>query len=377
VIRIKNKRERIKNLSHAPMIPNDLCLGNGIKDLVSVIIPTYNRDYILGKSIDSVLMQDYHNTEIIIVDDGSKDNTKTLVETYLKKFPKKIKYIEKVNGGLVSARNEGLRHANGEFIAFQDSDDIWLQGKLTNQVAVLKKHSEVAIVWCSIHIVDENENIIYKNDLSKAYHVYNIINLDQQLPKIGELEYQTEKISYRKGNIFSTLFLGNLIHPPVAMMRRLAIQKAGGLDQTYHNAGEDYEFFWRISEFGQGALIENAGILYRMGAQDQLTSNELLVFIALGYLKAIHDRLKRFPDKLKSLGDKVIQNKLIEAYIWAIKSEFTSTFGSKRNGLSLFLDLLIISTKYSSQLVPFMVIHSLPLFLFKPLKNISKILKKN
>ncbi|MGZ3787742.1 MAG: glycosyltransferase [Bacteriovorax sp.] len=365
----ENKRNRIKDLYLPPMIPMDVCLGEGIVDLVSVIIPTYNRDYILDKSLDSVLMQDYPHFEIIVVDDGSTDHTSELMDKYVRQYPDKIKLVKKTNGGLVSARNEGLRHARGEFIAFQDSDDIWLQGKLSNQVNVLKKHPEVVIAWTLINVVDKNGKMTHENDINIAYNVYNVIDLDKCFPRAGTLDYGKEKISYRKGEIFKTLFLGNMVHPPVAFLRRTAIQKTGGLDQTYHYAGEDYEFFWRISLLGEGAMVEKAGMLYRMGADDQMTAKDLLLFVALGYEKAITARLKKFPGVFETLGKEVVHKHLAGAHAWVVTSEFSSAFGKKLNGVRAFFDLFRLSTTDALKLVPFMAAYTLPTTLRGPLKS--------
>jgi glycosyltransferase involved in cell wall biosynthesis len=91
--------------------------------LVSIILTTFNRDYVLSNAIESVLNQSYKNIELLIVDDGSTDNTNILVKKYLNEFGDKIKYYFKANGGQVSALNFGLNLANGDYIGFIDSDD--------------------------------------------------------------------------------------------------------------------------------------------------------------------------------------------------------------------------------------------------------------
>ncbi|MDD4973345.1 MAG: glycosyltransferase [Bacteriovorax sp.] len=374
-MKTENKRNRIKDMYLPPIIPMDVCLGDGVVDLVSVIIPTFNRDYILDKSLDSVLMQDYPHFEVIVVDDGSNDKTDELMEKYLKQYPGKIKFVKKTNGGLVSARNEGMRHAKGEFIAFQDSDDIWLQGKLSNQVAILKKHPEVVIAWTLINIVDEKGRMTHENDINTAYNVYNIIDLDKCFPRIGTLDYRNEKVSYRKGEIFKTLFLGNMVHPPVAFIRRTAIQKTGGLDQTYHYAGEDYEFFWRLSLLGEGAMVEKAGMLYRMGADDQMTSNELLLFVALGNEKAITNRLKNYPGVFEALGKEVVHEHLAQAHAWVVRSEFSSAYGKKSNGFRAFFDLFKLSYKEAFKLIPFVIAYHFPVKMRTPLISFTKRLR--
>lgn len=113
--------------------------------MVSVIIPTYNRSDRIEKSIKSVLDQTYNNFEIIVVDDGSTDNTKAIVTSI---NDSRIRYIYQENAGACVARNLGINTARGEYIAFQDSDDLWVKTKLEKQVAVLEKEKRVDIVTC-------------------------------------------------------------------------------------------------------------------------------------------------------------------------------------------------------------------------------------
>lgn len=102
---------------------------------VSVIIPFYSRVDWLVEALDSVLCQTYRNYEIILVNDGSKED----MSDFLNKYGDKIKYIVQENQGPAAARNNGIRHATGEYIAFQDSDDIWLPTKLDEQVCFMRK----------------------------------------------------------------------------------------------------------------------------------------------------------------------------------------------------------------------------------------------
>ena len=106
---------------------------------VSIIIPTYNRAHLIGRAIQSVLNQTYQNFEIIVVDDGSTDNTEEMIKEF-QKHDKRIKYIrhEKNRGG-AAARNTGIKVARGEYIAFQDSDDEWLPEKLEKQMDVFQR----------------------------------------------------------------------------------------------------------------------------------------------------------------------------------------------------------------------------------------------
>jgi glycosyltransferase involved in cell wall biosynthesis len=109
-------------LNHGGFLPD-----SGTPGLVSVIIPCYNRADIVRYTLDSVLAQNYRNFEAIVVDDGSTDNTRSVVAGYT---DPRIQYVYRENGGLSAARNSGLNAARGEFVAFLDSDDGWHPWKL-------------------------------------------------------------------------------------------------------------------------------------------------------------------------------------------------------------------------------------------------------
>jgi glycosyltransferase involved in cell wall biosynthesis len=137
---------------------------------ISVIIPTYNRAQLVTKAIDSVLAQTYHDYEIIVVDDGSTDNTKEVLQPYMDR----IRYIYQENAGVSAARNAGIRVAKGEWIAFIDSDDQWLPDKLSAQIEfVSRSYTKVCFTGVefvrmegrSTQKVSKHEPKVFKNPL--------------------------------------------------------------------------------------------------------------------------------------------------------------------------------------------------------------------
>src|SRR3989304_595361 len=110
---------------------------------VSVIIPTYNTAHYIAPAVESVLGQTYQDTEIIVVDDGSTDNTRTVLTPYMDR----IQYIVQDNKGRSEARNRGIHQSQGEFIAFLDADDLWLPDKLSQQVAALDEHEQAVLAY--------------------------------------------------------------------------------------------------------------------------------------------------------------------------------------------------------------------------------------
>lgn len=114
--------------------------------LVSVVVPAYNAESSIKTTIDSIINQTYKNIEIIVVDDGSKDSTAEIVESYKND---RIKLINKENGGVSSARNLGIKSSRGDYVAFCDSDDVWSLDKLEKQVAVINSFKNVDFVGCN------------------------------------------------------------------------------------------------------------------------------------------------------------------------------------------------------------------------------------
>src|SRR2546430_1228645 len=116
--------------------------------LVSVILPVYNREKSVARAVESVLAQTYRPLELIVVDDGSTDGTRGVLE----QFGGRIALLRQPNAGAYSARNLGLRHARGELVAFIDSDDIWLPHRLSAQVPLMRRPDVGLVFGDAIHM---------------------------------------------------------------------------------------------------------------------------------------------------------------------------------------------------------------------------------
>jgi glycosyltransferase involved in cell wall biosynthesis len=123
---------------------------------VSIILPTYNRAQLICEAIDSILNQTYQDFQIIVVDDGSTDNTAEVLKSYIPK----IRYIQQENKGPGDARNRGIEDAKGKYIAFLDSDDIWMDFKLEIQVDILERLTDVGFLFSDFRILKSNEENI-------------------------------------------------------------------------------------------------------------------------------------------------------------------------------------------------------------------------
>lgn len=162
------------------------------KGLVSVITPTYNCANFIGETIESVQEQTYHQWEMIIVDDCSTDNTKEIVEKYIKE-DNRIKYFcLENNSGTAVARNKAMELANGEYIAFLDSDDIWLEEKLKKQLEFMKGH-EIAFSCTSYEQIDESGKTLNKIIKTVPKANYNRVLLDCPIGN-STVMYNVEKM---------------------------------------------------------------------------------------------------------------------------------------------------------------------------------------
>lgn len=133
-----------------------------MEELVSVIVPMYNSEKYIYETIKSVIIQTYDNIEIVIVDDGSSDKSAEVVRNIIKEYNhKNIKYYYQQNSGVSVARNNGIKKSNGKYIAFIDSDDLWIETKIERQIEMMKK-SEMKVCYCGYINFIENRNVIQK-----------------------------------------------------------------------------------------------------------------------------------------------------------------------------------------------------------------------
>ena len=145
-----------------------------IEGLVSIIMPSYNAARFIGESINSVLLQTYSNWELLIVDDCSKDNSVEVVRKFANIDKRVVLFSLEKNVGAAAARNVAIEHAQGQYIAFLDSDDVWDEYKLEKQLAFMKQYSYV-FTFSNYYVMEENgkktENIV-KVPSSLSYHKY-------------------------------------------------------------------------------------------------------------------------------------------------------------------------------------------------------------
>jgi glycosyltransferase involved in cell wall biosynthesis len=292
--------------------------------LVSVIVPTYNRASIIERAICSALSQTYGNLEVVVVDDGSSDDTRAVVE----RMGPRVRYVHQMNAGVAAARNTAMRHGRGEFFAYLDSDDVWLEWKIEAEVAGLRANPDVGIVWTDMIAVDDEGSMLDARYLRKMYGAHNDVAIELVMRATGVLSdlmpHAPSEVAHAPvlvGDISNEILLGNLLHTPTVLVRRSWVERVGGLDISWGNAGEDYEYYTRLCAEGPAMLIDASSILYRVGAEDQLTRQDKLVDIARNNLRTVRARLA---DRCGSttLSRSVIRRRVAQSFEWAGNMEF-------------------------------------------------------
>jgi group 2 glycosyl transferase len=162
---------------------------------VSIIVPVYNVEKYLAKCLDSLVNQTLEDLEIIVVDDGSRDNSKQIIDEFQTKYPDKIKSFVKKNGGLSDARNFGLDRASGEYIGFVDSDD-YVTAEMFEEMYSLAQKYDAEMVICNLQKVDENGKIIQK--LTQIPNMPEKIDLAKNLSVFSDLGYFACNKLFRK-----------------------------------------------------------------------------------------------------------------------------------------------------------------------------------
>ncbi|TRZ52750.1 glycosyltransferase [bacterium] len=249
---------------------------------VSVVIPAYNASRWIGETLDSILAQAFRDFEVIVVDDGSTDDTAAVVAG----FGDRVCCIHKPNGGAPSARNVGIRAARGEYIAFVDADDLWVKEKLQLQMDLLKK-TGLAWGYCDAFAFDD---------------------------KSGKRLYRFEKNFHQyAGDILESLFFVDFIPSPTPVIRKSVFEHVGYFDEDRaERIGEDWDMWLRIAACYPIGLVSQPLAYYRvhttsiMGGEDPLRRLR-------GELGVIKKAVAREPARLGSLYKGVTANYYINA----------------------------------------------------------------
>lgn len=277
---------------------------------VSVVIPTYNYGRFIQQSIEGVLAQSHPIFEIIVVDDGSKDNTEEVV----KRFGEKVRYIKQANAGVCAARNNGVKAAGGDFIAFLDADDIWFPEKIEKQMAKFESDSEIGLVHCAVREFDSNSGEVVRLYLE------------------GEEGWVANS---------HLLFERPVIIPSgsVIMVSRIAFETVGGFD-TNLKVGEDWDFCYQVARKFKVGFAHEVLVNYRNhGGNTHLNIAEMERSMKISYQKAFDTddesvlsiRSESYGNLHKTLAGSYFQTKNYSAFM---KNVFKSLSYNPRNIVS-------------------------------------------
>jgi len=201
---------------------------------ISVIIPVFNGEKYISQTINSVLTQTYENIELIIVNDGSNDDTEIIIKTFR---DSRIKYMLQANNGVSAARNTGIGGAEGEFIAFLDADDVWLPEKLEKQLHCFANDERTSLVFSDSYFIDA-----YGNRIDGRYF---------------------QKVRPHRGAVYALLLRENFIPWPTVMIRRNILSQTGLFNSSY-STGADYDFTLRIARIFGVDYVDEPLLEYRL-----------------------------------------------------------------------------------------------------------------
>lgn len=215
--------------------------------LVSTIVPVYNGERYLPEALDSALAQTYRNVEIIIVDDGSTDSSRTIAEKYASLHPQRIRVMHQTNGGTGAARNVAMASARGCYIALLDQDDLWMPMHLAEAVAILEGEASVGLVHANIQILEGSADSFKFS------------------PRPASSQWR------ESDDAFTTLLLRRAhIACLTAVFRHSLVDSLGGFDPSFYRLGNDDRDMWmRIAKVADIRYLDSIHGAWRRHDENQ------------------------------------------------------------------------------------------------------------
>jgi glycosyltransferase involved in cell wall biosynthesis len=237
------------------------------KPLVSVVIPAYNASRYVEDALKSVLGQNYPSLQVIVVNDGSTDNTLEV----LSRFKDRIQIIDKVNEGSATARNAAFRVARGKYIAFLDSDDFWLPGKLETQIRYMEAAPSVGVTYGLFDKRTESKD--EKIDMEKTFADFEYLTAS----------HDAELIPDWSGWIYRKMLFESLPHTITVVMRADLVANVGYFDEGLRR-GQDYDYWIRLSRVTEFHKLAKKMAVYRIHGEN-ITKRVMLVNSELAVVK--------------------------------------------------------------------------------------------
>lgn len=306
-----------------------------MKEYVSIIIPTYNRMDKLKKSVNSVLEQTYSYFEIIIIDDASTDQTEAMVKSF---SDTRIRYIKnKKNLGPAAARNIGIENAKYEYIAFNDSDDSWLNDKLEKQMDKMHSNEAFGMVYCAYYLGNENKKVKVPSDMFSK----------------KDLE----------GDIFQSLWRANKIGTPTILVKKQCIEYIGKFNEDLHSI-EDWEFVLRIASRYQigyvNEVLVNATKSYTGVDSNKKAQVSTYYFLIQHYGRTgldISSKINRMMSAMVCLDDEDVtywKSKMIPKYFKDVKEFEQHLESAKERHRLVTINRLLVEISNTKKLFTFL-----------------------
>lgn len=227
---------------------------------VSVVIPTYNRSKYICEAIESALAQTFQDFEVIVVDDGSNDDTRQRIERYLPE----IKYIYQENAGVSAARNTGIAASEGEYVAFLDSDDLWIRDKLKLQVEFMDSRPQFGMVFTDCCMF-RGEQIVWPS------------------------YFRERQGLVASGDIFDNLIRESFIITSTVLVRRELLHETGMFDESFFVA-EDYDMWLRIARRCPIGAMDICQVKYRLHDASLTSTADTIYFDMMIRMLKKHER---------------------------------------------------------------------------------------
>ncbi|MDE2149418.1 MAG: glycosyltransferase family 2 protein [Gammaproteobacteria bacterium] len=283
----------------------DLRASDGVP--VSVVIPAYNAGNTIAETLCSVLAQTHRPLDIVVVDDGSRDDTREV----LRSFGDAIRVIHQANSGIGVARNRGLAEARAPFIALLDADDLCLPERIAVQLKYLLAHPDILLCSSDFGAFDEHGLLAdsyiasyytscspQRGGVHARYPLHGTFDIADVLQPSGR---EPVIVAEDHGRVYEQLAFGNFIHPPTVMFRRETLAVAGTFDPTEKIVCE-WEWFVRVARCGNIGYIDRPLLRYRRSAT-QISSDPQTPADSLSVAHKIHARdpdfRRRFPEAVR------------------------------------------------------------------------------
>jgi len=304
-------------------------MNNASSPTVSVVMPTYNRAELLPRTIESILSQDFEDFELLIVDDGSTDDTAAVIRE-IQAQDARLRYLPlPENRGIGFARQAGLQHASGKYIALADSDDLWLPGKLKVQVEVLERYPEIDILFGDFWNIDYVRGTEY-GGFAHTQAGMRHLTVRQLAADLWLIEKGVE----------TGMLISNFIAAPTMVLKADIFTKVGGFDITL-STSVDREFGWRAAVLGARYAYLSRPLIKRYRYPSSVTAHTCEATMRmlqaletcrrtceaarrpdlLGHVRASEDRAWR--KLIRACGEKGQRRQACQAYVKSLRRGFS------------------------------------------------------